>query len=110
MRCWNGAGSWRIEGYLRIAPGSSLGGARPKAGVRNENGQLWIANISETDNALSFELAIEMAPFFRLGGKDAGKLVTTVRTITSRWRRVARELNIPRSEQEAMEVAFAGGE
>lgn len=28
---------------LMIAPGSSLGGARPKAGVRDDAGQLWIA-------------------------------------------------------------------
>jgi len=28
---------------LLVAPGSSLGGARPKAGVRDEQGELWIA-------------------------------------------------------------------
>jgi serine/threonine-protein kinase HipA len=28
---------------MLIAPGSSLGGARPKAGVADENGDLWIA-------------------------------------------------------------------
>ena len=28
---------------LLMAPGSSLGGARPKAGVRDERGELWIA-------------------------------------------------------------------
>ena len=28
---------------ILIAPGSSLGGARPKANVRDENGELWIA-------------------------------------------------------------------
>ncbi|MGM0506753.1 MAG: type II toxin-antitoxin system HipA family toxin [Bacteroidota bacterium] len=31
----------RVE--LLVAPGSSLGGARPKAGVRSETGDLWIA-------------------------------------------------------------------
>ncbi|MDC0275307.1 HipA domain-containing protein [Verrucomicrobiales bacterium] len=30
---------------LMIAPGSSLGGARPKAGVRDEAGDLWIAKL-----------------------------------------------------------------
>ncbi|MDR1119823.1 MAG: HipA domain-containing protein [Dysgonamonadaceae bacterium] len=29
--------------YMLLAPGSSLGGARPKAGVRNTDGSLWIA-------------------------------------------------------------------
>jgi serine/threonine-protein kinase HipA len=29
--------------HLLMAPGSSLGGARPKAGVADEQGNLWIA-------------------------------------------------------------------
>ena len=29
--------------YILLAPGSSLGGARPKAGVKNSDGALWIA-------------------------------------------------------------------
>lgn len=38
-------GREELDRWLRIltAPGSSIGGARPKAGVAEENGELWIA-------------------------------------------------------------------
>ena len=35
---------------LLLAPGSSLGGARPKAGVRNEDGSLWIAKFPSRED------------------------------------------------------------
>jgi serine/threonine-protein kinase HipA len=35
---------------LLLAPGSSLGGARPKAGVRNADGMLWIAKFPSKDD------------------------------------------------------------
>ena len=36
--------------YMLLAPGSSLGGARPKAGVRNVNGTLWIAKFPSRED------------------------------------------------------------
>jgi len=36
--------------YMLLAPGSSLGGARPKAGVRNTDGSLWIAKFPSKDD------------------------------------------------------------
>ena len=36
--------------YLLLAPGSSLGGARPKAGVRNDDGTLWIAKFPSKED------------------------------------------------------------
>jgi serine/threonine-protein kinase HipA len=36
--------------YLLFAPGSSLGGARPKAGIRNTDGALWIAKFPSKDD------------------------------------------------------------
>lgn len=52
---------------ILIAPGSSLGGARPKANVKDENGELWIAKFPSTsdnyDKAaweyLAYQLAIK---------------------------------------------------
>jgi len=58
---------------MLMAPGSSLGGARPKASVRDPNGQLWIAKFpSKNDNKnngaweflvnqMAIELGINMA-------------------------------------------------
>lgn len=60
---------------ILLAPGSSLGGARPKANLKNSDGRLWIAKFpSRNDNtnvgaweALTMELArrchIQVAPF-----------------------------------------------
>jgi len=36
--------------YMLLAPGSSLGGARPKAGVRNNDGSLWIAKFPSKED------------------------------------------------------------
>jgi serine/threonine-protein kinase HipA len=36
--------------FMLLAPGSSLGGARPKAGVRNADGALWIAKFPSRED------------------------------------------------------------
>ena len=36
--------------YILLAPGSSLGGARPKAGVKNTDGSLWIAKFPSKED------------------------------------------------------------
>ena len=36
--------------YMLLAPGSSLGGARPKAGVRDTDGSLWIAKFPSKED------------------------------------------------------------
>jgi serine/threonine-protein kinase HipA len=36
--------------YMLLAPGSSLGGARPKAGIRNTDGSLWIAKFPSRED------------------------------------------------------------
>ena len=67
----DGIGKWLA---ILMAPGSSLGGARPKANILDEDGNLWIAKFpSKNDNIdkgawefLAYELAIkagiQMAP------------------------------------------------
>jgi serine/threonine-protein kinase HipA len=39
---------------MLIAPGGSLGGARPKAGVRDETGRLWIAKFPSRHDSVDF--------------------------------------------------------
>ncbi len=69
--------SWQVQGdemdgaeysqwlAMLLAPGSSLGGARPKAGVSDPGGHLWIAKFSSRsdsyDNAAWEMLAYELA-------------------------------------------------
>lgn len=66
-------------------------------------------NISETDNSLSFDLALEVAPNFRLDESEANQILSTVKDSVAGWRSEAGKMKISRSEQEAMELSFAGG-
>lgn len=63
-------------------------------------------NITEADNALDMDLALEVAPFFGVSEKDAEAIIGEVRDAVSGWRRVASKLGISREEQEMMAGAF----
>jgi serine/threonine-protein kinase HipA len=63
-------------------------------------------NISESDNALDFELALEVAPLFRLDSPTAAGMLRQVREAVSPWRRLARSLGIPPAEQDLTAPAF----
>jgi serine/threonine-protein kinase HipA len=63
-------------------------------------------NISETDNALSFDLAMEVAPYFRLDPADAESILKQVRQAVRSWPDHAKALGIARAEQEVMTAAF----
>lgn len=63
-------------------------------------------NISETDNALDFDLAMEVSPLFRVARKRADEIIDQVRQARATWPVKAKVLNIPRAEQELMNRAF----
>ena len=63
-------------------------------------------NISETDNALSFDLALEVAPYFRLKPADAGSILQQVKHAVKSWQSHAKTLGIARAEQEIMAAAL----
>lgn len=63
-------------------------------------------NISEDDNSLNLELALEVAEYFRLGNDEAKSIVGEVVDAVAWWRDVASNLGISRGEQEAMAPAF----
>jgi serine/threonine-protein kinase HipA len=70
------------------------------------NGAGLSLNISETDNALSFDLALEVAPFFRLKSSAAEAILREVREAVAGWKQHAKTLGIASSEQEIMAAAF----
>lgn len=70
------------------------------------DGQGLSLNITETDNSLDFEVAREVAEYFRLEPRDADRVLGEVKQAVAKWRGTANELGISRSEQEAVEVAF----
>ena len=63
-------------------------------------------NISETDNALSFDLALEVAPFFRLNEEGAAVILREVKEAVTDWEMHAEALGMARSEQDVMRNAF----
>jgi hypothetical protein len=73
------------------------------------DGQGLSLNITETDNSLDFEVALEVAEYFRLEPRDADRVLTRVKQAAARWRGTASELGIGRSEQEAKQAAFGSG-
>lgn len=63
-------------------------------------------NISEDDNALDLDLALQVAPYFRLKKDESEIIINTVKTIVSNWRTVANKYGISRLEQENKANAF----
>jgi serine/threonine-protein kinase HipA len=63
-------------------------------------------NISENDNSLDFELALSVAPKFRLDMPKARNLLNEIRKAVGNWNRIAHVLKIPRREIESMATAF----
>jgi len=67
-------------------------------------------NISEDDNSLNLELALSVAPHFRLGATEARAIIDTVKNAVREWPTAANKLGISHAEQQAMKRAFRVGE
>lgn len=63
-------------------------------------------NISEKDNALDLDLALEVAPYFRVSSKRAGSIITGIKKATLPWNKIAAKMGISKREQERMAKAF----
>jgi serine/threonine-protein kinase HipA len=63
-------------------------------------------NISETDNALDWDLVRSVAKYFRLKDKQATEIIAMTRKTVSQWPKIASKYKIKRSEQELMAQAF----
>ena len=62
--------------------------------------------ISETDNSLDLDLALEVAGFFRLNRKAASLILDEVVAAVRNWQTVALTVGIPRAETDDMANAF----
>ena len=67
-------------------------------------------NISDSDNALDLDLAIEVSEFFRLSERRAIEIIREVVSSVRNWRRIASKYGISRSDQELKTLAFRRGE
>jgi serine/threonine-protein kinase HipA len=73
----------------------------------NETGLGLKLNISENDNALDIELAMQVIPYFRVSATRAKEIIKVVQNAVGTWREIATNCKISRNEQIIMEAAFS---
>ncbi len=94
----------RNHGFILTITGWILSPAYDMNPVAYGNGLK--LNISETDNALDFQLALEVADQFRLRLPTAKSILEEVKEAVLPWRQVAHRRGISHSEIEQMHTAF----
>jgi serine/threonine-protein kinase HipA len=63
-------------------------------------------NIDTDNNELDFDLAKSVGEYFRLNNNQMEEIIQQVLGVTTKWKTMANEIGISRSEQEVMEKAF----
>jgi serine/threonine-protein kinase HipA len=63
-------------------------------------------NITDNDNSLNYDLAIEVSDFFQLGKTEAEKIRDEVLTSVKRWQSHAKSIGISPSERQILSPAF----
>ena len=72
----------------------------------NEYGLGLSLNISDIDNSLDLDLAIDVAEYFRLNKKEADQIIKQVQNSVTGWSELATKYKISKAEQKAMSAAF----
>ena len=96
----------RNHGFLLTRQGWRLSPAYDLNPTPRGNGLA--LNISMDDNSLDFELALSVAPLFRVKTPSAHESVRAATRIVGQWRDTAFKLKIPRGEIDGMAPAFHG--
>ena len=94
----------RNHGFLLTQKGWKLSPAYDINPV--ETGIGLTLNISDEDNALDLNLALEVSEFFRLKEEKAIEIVQEVKAVVSDWRILADKYGLSRNEQELKASAF----
>ena len=94
----------RNHGFLLTEKGWILSPAYDINPIETGNGLK--LNISENDNSLDLDLALEVAVYFRVNNKRAKEIITTIKNNVSKWRKLANEFKISKNEQELISNAF----
>ncbi len=66
-------------------------------------------NITEEDNSLDTELAMDVADFFRLDTTIAKDTIVEIKKNIKNWHKVATKYGLPKREQDLMSAAFESG-
>jgi serine/threonine-protein kinase HipA len=72
----------------------------------NETGTGLSLSISETDNSLSTDLAMEVREYFRIKENKAREIIEKMRDEVKNWRKIADRLKISKADQQFKERAF----
>ncbi|WP_282073951.1 type II toxin-antitoxin system HipA family toxin [Polaribacter atrinae] len=94
----------RNHGFLLTGKGWILSPAYDINPV--ENGVGLKLNISEDDNALDLDLALSVAPYFRIEKEDGKNVIDEIIAVVSQWKKYANMYGISRLEQENKSEAF----
>lgn len=94
----------RNHGFLLTDKGWVLSPAYDMNPV--EKGTGLSLNISEKDNALELDLAMEVAPYFRLDERKANGIIEVVKKSVKEWSKIAEKLGISKGERDVMAKAF----
>lgn len=88
---------YRHGGWL-LSPAYDINPVTPANGLH--------LNISDSDNSLDYNLALEVIEFFQLKKERALEIKKEVLASVSNWQSVANDIGISRNEQKLMEPAF----
>jgi serine/threonine-protein kinase HipA len=72
----------------------------------NEYGKGLHLNISDKDNSLNLDLALEVAGYFRIEQDKANEIRKQIKKATASWKDLAAKYKIARTEQDRMAQAF----
>ena len=94
----------RNHGFLLTDSGWSLS---PAYDVNpNEYGKGLHLNISDKDNSLDLDLALEVAEYFRLDNDKANKIIRQIKKAVASWKDLGVKYRITKAEQDRMAQAF----
>ena len=94
----------RNHGFLLTPSGWELSPAYDMNAVPTGKGLT--LNISENDNSLNLELAIEVAQYFRVSKQEANTVTTHFKRVIAEWSEMAANYKLPRQEIDYMAAAF----
>lgn len=95
---------WRNHAFMLTSKGLRLS---PAYDINpNPDGYGLNLNIDERDNRLEKDIALKVAPFFRLSQAKATQIAREIELVVASWRTEAEKLNIGKREIEQMSPAF----
>ena len=90
------------SGGWRLSPAYDINPVETGVGLK--------LNITEDDNTLDLELALEVCPYFRLKKERAIKIIEEVKTSVRNWRTIARKYGLSNLECDLKSSAFSRAE